>query len=209
MKNLTLILLISLLFIACQGQKKDGDTKQKDIITIKKLSFTEHLKSFLEKNTTEIFDIEKLKTDDFSNMLPMNKKLFQTIYPNRNDYADYTFFIYSYLEANSNDDILTLITYYKNFEIENLSVDQMDLISVDADRNKLDEIRLTTKDNSVITYEVVSALEDNIIKTTEKISSEYYKSMDTLYTNEYTFKLNSKNRIDTVDVKRSLKVRQY
>lgn len=162
-----------------------------------------------KKNTIEFFDIEKLKTDDFNNLLPMNKKLFKTIYPDRNDYSYYTFFIHSYLAFNSNNDILTLITYHKNYENENLRVDQMDLISVDVNRNKLDEIRLTAKDNSVITYEVVSTLDGNIIKTTEKISSEHSFNSDTLYTNEYTLKLNSKNRIDTLDVKRSFKVRQY
>ena len=104
----------------------------------------------------DTFDIEKLGTDDFSKMTPINEKLFQSIYPNRDDYSEDSFFIYSYLP--SNNDYLSLITYQKNYEGENYRVDHIDMVNIDSTGAQLDKIRLTTKDNEVVTYEVISYL---------------------------------------------------
>jgi len=174
----------------------------------KKITLLDSLKSICKKNTIEVFDIEKLKTDDFSQMIPINKTLFEHIYPNRDDFSENSFFIYSYLPSN-NKDYLSLIVYQKNHEGENYRVDYIDLINIDSIGTQLDKIRLTAKDNQVVTYEVVSILKNNLLSITEKVSSEFDNDMDTLYVNKYTLKLNNKKRIDTIDVKRNFKVRKY
>ena len=111
----------------------------------------------------------------------------------------------------TNKDYLSLITYQKNYEGENYRVDYIDMVNIDANGTQLDKIRLTAKDNEVITYEVVSSLNNDTLKVIERISSEQYfePDLDTLYTNHYTLLLNGEKRIDTLDIKKDFEIRKY
>lgn len=208
MKYTTSLLLLLFASYGCQEEKKDKSNETKIVSEQSKTSLIDSLKSVCKKNTIDTFDIEKLETDDFSKMITINKSLFQTIYPNRDDFFENAFFIYSYLP--SNNDYLTLITYQKNYEGENYRVDYIDLVNIDSTGAQLDKIRLTAKDNGVITYEVVSYLNNDTLEVVERISSEAYfdPNIDTLYTNQFTFKLNGENRIDTLDIKKDFEVRK-
>jgi len=206
--TISLILLISVLS-GCQEHKKDKAKENKIELKSNNLTLIDSLKTICKKNTTNTFDIEELETNDFSKMTPINKKLFQTIYPNRIDFSENSFFIFSYLPTSS--DYLSLITYQKNYEGENYRVDYMDMVNIDVNGTQLDKIRLTAKDNEVITYEVVSSLNNDTLKIVERISSEQYfePDLDTLYTNQYTLLMNGEKRIDTIDIKKAFEVRKY
>jgi len=204
----SLIFLIPV-FYSCQEHKKDGSKESNLELELNSLTLIDSLKSICKKNSTDTFDIEKLEANDFSKMTPIDKKLFQTIYPNRDDFSENSFFIYSYLPSNK--EYLSLITYQKNYEGENYRVDYMDMVNIDYTGAQLDKIRLTAKDNEVITYEVVSFLENDTLKIVERISSEQYFEpyIDTLYTNQLTLILNGENRIDTLETKKYFEVRKY
>ncbi len=195
-----------LIFVFHSWQEQVKPNEQKAVPEANSISLIDSLKSVCKKNTIDTFDIEKLETDDFSKMTPINKKLFQTIYPNRNGFSENFFFIYSYLP--SNNDYLSLITYQKNYEGEDYRVDYIDLVNIDSTGAQLDKIRLAAKDNEVITYEVVSYLINDTLIVVERFSSESYfnPDMDTLYTNHYILKLNGKNRIDTLGIKKGFEV---
>ncbi len=208
MKYTITLLLLVLVFYSCREQNKVETKEKKVILEVSNISLIDSLKSVCQKNIIDTFDIEKLGTDDFSKMTPINEKLFQSIYPNRDDYSEDSFFIYSYLP--SNNDYLSLITYQKNYEGENYRVDHIDMVNIDSTGAQLDKIRLTTKDNEVVTYEVISYLINDTLKVVERISSEPYfePDLDTLYTTHFTFMLNGKNRIDTLDIKKDFEVRK-
>ena len=208
MKYTISLLLLVFMFSSCQETKKDKSKEMRIVSEVSKTSLMDSLKSVSKKNVIDTFDIEKLETDDFSKMIPINKALFQTIYPNRDDFSENSFFIYAYLPFDN--DYLSLITYQKNYEGENYRVDYIDMVNIDSTGAQLDKIRLTARDNEVITYEVVSYLINDTLKVVERISSESYFNpyIDTLYTNHVTFKLNGKNRIDTLDIKKEFEVRK-
>lgn len=172
-------------------------------------SFIDSLKVICPINVIDTFDIELLKTDDFEQMILIDKKLFNKIYPNRDDFSDNSFFIFSYLPHEN--DHMTLIIYHKNFEGENYRVDHIDLVNIDSTGRLLEEIRLTAKDNEVITYEVVSFLFNDTLKVVEQISSEPYfnPSMDSLFTTQVTYKINAEKRIDTLEIINDFEVRLY
>lgn len=197
-----------IVFVSCQdgpGEMKNG----KSTTEPRKQTFLDSLKSICKQNTTDTFDIENLQTDDFDEMVPIDKKRFQAMYPNRDDYAENSFFIYSYLPTMKKH--MTLITYQKNYEGENYRVDYMDMVNIDSTGKQLDKIRMAAIDNEVGTYEVKSFLRKDTLNVIEQISSEPYfePDLDTLYTSHFRFKINGKQRIDTLEVKRSFEVRRY
>lgn len=167
------------------------------------------LKSICQPNTIDTFNIENLQTDNFEKMTHVSKKLFHRIYPDKQDYSENSLYIQSYMP--SKNDHLSLITYQRNYEGENYRVDYIDLINIDSTGRLLDKIRLTAKDNEVVTYEVISFLTNDTLKVIEKISSEPYfdSRLDTLYTYHYTIKLNGIKRIDTLEFTKDYEVRKY
>ena len=189
----------------------DGREQTKEKVMLGKQAGRSLLDSLAEicpLNSTDTFNMEICQTDDFSRMVPVTKKLYQTIFPNLHDYSANTFFIYACLSRQK--DFLTLIIYQKNYEGENYRVDYMDLVNIDENGKCLDKIRLAAQDNEVITYEVSSSLRQDTLKVTEKISSESYfdPPRDTLYTNEYVIKINGRKRIDTLKTNHSYEVRK-
>jgi len=171
-------------------------------------SLLDSLAQICPLHTTDTFNMESCQTDDFSRMIPVTKKLYQTIFPDLHNYSANTFFIYACLPRQH--DFLTLIIYQRNFESENHRVDYMDLVNIDKTGKCLDKIRLAAKDNEVITYEVSSSLHQDTLTVTEQISSEPYfdPPRDTLYTNQYVFKINGRKGIDTLRINRFFEVRE-
>ncbi len=191
-----------------------GDTINSPVEDVYKVDSNNHslldsLKGICSKNVTDTFDIDVLKTDDFEQMILIDKKLFHKIFPNRVDYSDNTFYIYSYLPHDKEH--MTLIIYQKNFEGENYRVDYIELVNIDSTGRQLDKIRLTAKDNEVITYEVASFLNNDTLKVIEQISSEPYfdPNMDTLFTTQITYRINSLKRIDTLEIINDFEIRRY
>ena len=210
MREIKSIIEFIFILILLNGCKVNNsrETKEKIKFESNKLSLLDSLKLICQLNTVDTFDIEKLKIDNFEKMIPIDKTLFQSIYPNRDDFTDSTFFIYSYLP--SDNDYLTLIIYQKNYEGEYYRVDYVDMLNIDSAGRQLDKIRLTAKDNHVVTYKVVSYLNNDTLKIVEQISSEQYfdPNLDTLYTKQVYLKLNGVNRIDTLEIIGDFEVRK-
>ena len=204
MRNVIALLFIVVLLESCK-EKKEGKT-----IEVSQTLFLDSLKSICQINTIDTFDITVLQTDNFEKMIPISEELFYTIYSLEEDYFENLVFIQSYLPSNK-EDCLSLIVYEKNYEEENNRVDFIDLINMDSKGTLLDKMRLAAKDNAVITYEVLSFLNDDTLKIITKRSSEPYfdPNLDTLYIQKATFKLNGIKRIDTLEIKKEFEVRMY
>ncbi|MBL4753484.1 MAG: hypothetical protein JKY52_07830 [Flavobacteriales bacterium] len=208
MKGVIGIILIMVSICGCLDSTTHESKNPEYVISeVNKTSFIDSLKAVCHPNSINDFDIEILKTDDFSAMTPISKKLFQVIYPNREDFSENSFFIYSFLPTNN--DYLTLITYQKNYEGENYRVDYIDMVNIDSTGKQLDRIRLAANHNEVITYEFSSFLTHDTLRIIERISTEPYfdPDLDTLFTNKYIFMLNGDRRIDTLEIQQTFEVR--
>ncbi len=202
-----------LFIIILLGCREKSTTSKKQVEKEKVISSVEtpknQLNSILQKvkiNSIDTFSIRNLQTDDFSEMIPVDKKLFNLIFPDRHDYAEKTFYIFSQIPNEQN--YYTLIIYQKNFEAEDYRVDYIELVNITKDGLYLDNIRLTVEDNATIIYEVNSILNDNILIQQENLSSfpESDSTKDTLYSTEYTFKLFGEKRIDTLNVSKKFEL---
>ncbi len=162
------------------------------------ISLVDSLRLVCRANTTNVFDIKTLQTDDFSVMAPIHKNLFQALFPERDDYYPGAFFIYSYLPIPG--DNLSLVTYQKNYEGENYRVDYMELVTLNSEGQHLEQIRLAAQDNMVITYEVVTNLKEDTLFVTELVSTEIIANKDTLFTNQLIFKINGSSTMDTLGI---------
>lgn len=163
---LAIITLYSLSFLAC----KNAQNKSIQKAIVKNYSLIDSLKSICRLNSLDSFNINDLQTDDFEDMTPLSKELYATIYPNKDDFTENAFFIYSYFPGGEND--LYLITYQKNYEGEDYRVDYIDLVHIDAKGILIEAIRLAAKDNAVITYEVESYLNKDHLRVITKYDEE-------------------------------------
>jgi len=194
---LTIITLSSLFFIACKNEQN----KPSRNTSLKKLSLIDSLKSICKLNLLDSFNINDLQTDDFKDMTPLSKELYYNIFPDKDDFSENAFFIYSYFTGGEND--LYLITYQKNEEGEDYRVDYIDLVHIDAKGKLIESIRLAAEDNAVITYEVKSYLNKDrlrvIIKSSEETTTAPFT--DTLIIEDLNFQLRDDQKAKLIKTK--------
>lgn len=200
-----ILLLFAILIASCSFLNADISQPEPDEMPSPLL---DSLRKISPINQLTTFDINDLQTDDFKNMIPISKSLYQTIYPDRDDYIPNTFFIQSYLPSSSEN--LLLITYQKNQESENTRVDYIDLINIDRNGQLIETTRLAAKDDEVINYEVKSHLNNRLLRVIEHVSSEssFDPNQDTLFSKQCILQFNGKNKMDTLDFEQSFVVRK-
>jgi len=206
LKFITILLILG----SCIHKGNDVEKVNGDKQEIHGSYFKESVISVCHVNSIDTFDMSVLQTDKFKGMLSISKNVFQNMFPKRKDYTDSSFFVYSYIPNEF--DYLTLIIYQKNYEGENYRVDKMELVNIDSNGRSLDRITLATIDNAVITYEINSIIYNNdTLKVIEKVSSEPYfnPDHDTLYTNQYVFRINTASRIDTISQQHDFEINEY
>ena len=181
-------------------------TKKKEVNTKSPKALLDSILSKSSPNTTSSFDIRKLQTDDFSNMLLLDKALYNVVFSKQKGYMSNSYFVYAHLANNK--DYYSFITYHKNYEGEDYRVDYIDLININEKGEQLNKTRLAAIDNAFIIYEVSSTLNEDILVIQEKVSSEpnMDTDIDTLHFSTYTLKLFGNHPIDTLDVKKSFKL---
>lgn len=204
---------VLILIIALGSTVIFGFTTERNFFGLKKRNadygIIDSIQSLCNLNTTSLFAMEELQTDDFTKMKEIDLKLFNILFPERKDFMEMNFFILSYLENSKN--YLSLVIYEKNYEAENYRVDKVKLVIINSSGRKLNEIILATKDNEVITYEVSSSLHKDSLTTIEKQSTEMYYNpkRDTLFISTHNIKLNGMKSIDTLSNTKDFQVRFF
>ena len=169
-------------------------------------SFTKDIISEVRISSLKEINIKQLQTDDFNNMIHLNKTQFTYLFNDSTAYSDSTYFIHSIIPNNYHH---LLVLYIKNYETDSDRIDYLRLLNINKHEEIVDNIILSVLDNRVIQYEVNSIIKEDTLLVTELQSSEPYfnPDRDTLYTIKTKIHLNSKHCLDTINRIRTAEVR--